>query len=43
MSSFFPVAASAQGAGISGAIVAVFSLMGALVLGWLLYIAWVFV
>lgn len=43
MSSFFPVAASAQGAGINGTIVAVLSLMGALVLGWLLYIAWVIV
>jgi cytochrome c oxidase subunit II len=43
VSSFFPVAASSQGAGINGTMVAVYSLMGALLLGWAIYLAWVIV
>lgn len=41
MSSFFPVAASSQGAGINGAMVALYSLMGGLLLAWAIYLAWV--
>ncbi|MEI6244915.1 MAG: hypothetical protein WCQ64_07685, partial [Acidobacteriota bacterium] len=43
MSSFFPVAASSQGAGINGAMVALYSLMGGLLLAWAIYVAWVIV
>lgn len=40
MNKFIPIEASAQGAGIGGAFVAVVMLMGMLVSGWLMYVAW---
>lgn len=41
MNKFIPIEASAQGAGIGGAFVAVVMLMGMLAVGWLMYVVWV--
>lgn len=40
MNKFIPIEASAQGAGVGGAFVAVLMLMGMLVMSWLMYVAW---
>ena len=40
MNKFIPIEASAQGAGIGGAFVAVVMVMGMLVSAWLMYVAW---
>lgn len=41
MNKFIPIEASAQGAGVGGGFVAVLMVMGMLLAGWLMYVAWV--